>query len=321
MSFSSKAKNELARKTSDNRCCQLAELSALVRVSGSIMLLGRGKTNLTITTENSAIARLVFILFKKSLKVHTEIEVNKSNVLRKNNIYNIKILDSTEILKKLEIMMLENGNIVINNKIPQKLLEKECCIRAYIRGTFLGGGSLSDPEKSYHMEIITHSEQYAIELSELINIYELHSRVIPRKKNYIVYLKEGNQIVDLLNVIGAHTALLSFENTRIVKSMRNNINRIVNCETANLSKMVDAAVKQKYYIKVIDDEVGLESLPDNLREVAKLRVLNTDISLKELGVLLNPQIGKSGVNHRLRKIEKIALEILERKNSNDKKKF
>lgn len=317
MSFSSKTKNELARRTSDSKCCQLAELSALVRVSGSIHLLGRGKTNLTIATENSAIARLIFILFKRSMKVHTDIDVSKNTVLRKNNLYTIKINDSTEILKTLEIMIEEEGSIFINDNVPTKLIDDECCKRAYIRGTFLGGGSLSDPEKSYHMEMITHSINYAEGLSNLINTYGLHSRVIARKKNFIVYLKEGDQIVDLLNIIGAHTALMSFENTRIVKSMRNNINRIVNCETANLNKMVDAAVRQKHCIEVIRDTVGLESLPDNLKEVAALRLENTDISLTELGQLLSSPIGKSGVNHRLRKLETIALNILEEGEKND----
>lgn len=317
MSFSSKAKNELARRTSDSKCCQLAELSALVRVSGTIQLAGRGRTNLVITTENPAIARLIFTLFKRSMRVHTEIDVTKNPVLRKNNLYDIRINDSTDILKSLEIMIEDEGVTVINNGLPKTLIENECCRRAYIRGTFLGGGSLSDPEKSYHMEMITHREDYANELMLLVNTYGLNSRVVARKKNYIVYLKEGDQIVDLLNIIGAHTALMSFENTRIVKSMRNNINRIVNCETANLKKMTNAAARQKRAIEIIEDYRGLESLPDSLKEIAEIRINNTDISLKELGELISPPIGKSGVNHRLRKLEKIAMDIAEEEGLND----
>lgn len=312
MSFSSKTKNELARRTSDSKCCQMAELSALVRVSGTIQLRGLGKTDLLITTENAAIGRMIFVLFKRSMKIHTDLDVVKNNVLRKNNSYQIRILDATEILKKLEIMVEQDGSFVINNGLPKTLIENECCKRAYIRGVFLGGGSLSDPEKSYHLELITHREDYAEELKNLINTYDLHARVIGRKKNFIVYLKEGDQIVDLLNIIGAHSALMAFENVRIVKSMRNNINRLVNCETANLNKMVDAAVKQKQYIEIIDKYAGLDSLPDPLHEIAIIRLNNTDASLKELGQMLNPPIGKSGVNHRLRKIEKIALDIMER---------
>lgn len=312
MSFSSKTKNELARRTSDSKCCQMAELSALVRVSGIIQLRGLGKTDLLITTENAAIGRMIFVLFKRSMRIHTDLNVVKNQVLRKNNSYQIKIMDATEILKKLEIMVEQEGSVVINNGLPLTLIDNECCKRAYIRGIFLGGGSLSDPEKSYHLELITHREDFADELKALIDTYGLHARVIARKKNFIVYLKEGDQIVDLLNIIGAHSALMAFENVRIVKSMRNNINRLVNCETANLNKMVDAAVKQKHYIEVIDEHAGLDSLPDGLKEIALIRLNNTDVSLKELGQMLNPPIGKSGVNHRLRKIEKIALDILER---------
>ncbi len=312
MSFSSKTKNELARRTSDSKCCQMAELSALVRVSGTIQLRGLGKTDLLITTENAAIGRMIFVLFKRSMRIHTDLEVVKNNVLRKNNSYQIKIMDATDILKRLEIMVEKDDSIVINNGLPKKLIEDECCKRAYIRGVFLGGGSLSDPEKSYHLELITHREDYANELKDLINSYELYARVIARKKNFIVYLKEGDQIVDLLNIIGAHSALMAFENVRIVKSMRNNINRLVNCETANLSKMVNAAVKQKKHIEIIDQYAGLDSLPDALKEIAMIRLSNTDVSLKELGEMLDPPIGKSGVNHRMKKIEKIALEIIEK---------
>lgn len=312
MSFSSKAKNELSKRTSESKCCQRAELSALVRVSGTIQLVGLGKTNLLITTENPAIARSIFILFKKSLNIHTEIDVSKNPVLRKNNLYNIIINDATKVLKQLEIMIDTDEITSINDGLPISLINKPCCKRAYLRGAFLGGGSLSDPEKSYHMEIVTHSLPYAEALSELINTYELFSRVVARKKNHIVYLKEGDQIVDFLNIIGAHSALMSFENTRIVKSMRNSINRLVNCEAANLSKVARAAVKQKGYIEIIDQYMGLESLPDQLKEIAEIRYNNTDMSLKEIGEMLNPPIGKSGVNHRLRKIEKVAFEILER---------
>jgi len=312
MSFSSKTKNELARRTSDSKCCQMAELSALVRVSGTIQLRVLGKTDLLITTENAAIGRLIFVLFKRSMRIHTDLEVVKNNVLRKNNSYQIKIMDATDILKRLEIMVEKDDSIVINNGLPKKLIEDECCKRAYIRGVFLGGGSLSDTEKSYHLELITHREDYANELKDLINSYELYARVIARKKNFIVYLKEGDQIVDLLNIIGAHSALMAFENVRIVKSMRNNINRLVNCENANLSKMVNAAVKQKKHIEIIDQYAGLDSLPDALKEIAMIRLSNTDVSLKELGEMLDPPIGKSGVNHRMKKIEKIALEIIEK---------
>lgn len=309
MSFSSQTKNELVRKMFENKCCQLAESSALIRMSGTIQLAGLNRVNVKVTTENAAIARLVFSLFKKVFNVHTEVLVKKNKVLKKSNVYVILITGANEMLQKLGIIDFENNNFSINYKIPSKLLINECCKRAYLRGAFLGGGSVSDPEKTYHLEFVTHSEEFGEELKNLINSYGLNSKVISRKNNYVVYLKEGDQIVDLLNIIGAHNALLNLENIRIVKQMRNNVNRIVNCETANLTKIVEAALRQIKNIEYIQNTTGLKILPDNLREIAELRLKYRDASLKELGQMLNPPVGKSGVNHRLRKIEKIAEQL------------
>jgi len=311
MSFSSKTKNDLARKTSDNRCCQLAELSALIRVSGTIQLVGYRKTNVMIVTENPAVARLIFTLFKKSLNIHTEINTIKNKILRKNNSYCIKIVDGTTMLKTLGILMTNQNQFSINDGLPEMLFENECCKRAYLRGAFLGGGSVSDPEKSYHMEFIVHNEYYGTKLIELLEEYDLNAKLISRKNNFIVYIKEGDKIVDLLNIIGAHNALLSFENTRIVKQMRNDVNRLVNCETANLNKVVDTALRQKIVIEYIDEIVGISNLPENLQEIAHLRVANSELSLKELGELLSKPLSKSGVNHKLKKIEKFAEELKE----------
>lgn len=306
MSFSSKTKNELARKTSDNKCCQLAELSGIIHVSGSIQIAGNRRFNVKITTENPAVARLVFILFKKSLNIHTEVMARKHKVLKKGYTYYIVIHDAGEILSQLEIVSDTNSLLGINHNVPEKLFVDECCKRAYLRGVFLGGGSISDPEKTYHLEIVTHDDRYGESLKELINTYDLSAKVIQRKNNFIVYLKEGDQIVDMLNIIGAHNTLLNLENIRIVKDMRNKVNRLVNCETANLNKTVEAAIRQIETIEYLLGTVGLNFLPDNLREIAELRLEHSESSLVELGQLLNPPVGKSGVNHRLRKIEKIA---------------
>ncbi|WIF95238.1 DNA-binding protein WhiA [Caminicella sporogenes] len=306
MSFSSQTKNEIVRKMFEKKCCQLAEASALIRMSGTIQLVGLNRVNIKVTTENAAIARLTFSLFKKVFNVHTEVLVKKNKVLKKSNIYVVLVTGANEMLQKMGIINFEDNKFSINYKIPSKLIERECCKRAYLRGAFLGGGSVSDPEKTYHLEFVTHSEEFSEELKNLINSYGLNSKVIMRKNNYVVYLKEGDQIVDLLNIIGAHNALLNLENIRIMKQMRNNVNRIVNCETANLSKIVEAALRQIKNIEYIKNTVGLKVLPDNLREIAELRLKYRDASLKELGQMLNPPVGKSGVNHRLRKIEKIA---------------
>jgi len=197
------------------------------------------------------------------------------------------------------------------NKVPEKLVEEDECKRAFLRGAFLGGGSISDPDKSYHMEFVTNSEEFAISLKDLINSLGLNSKIVPRKNNHIVYLKESEQISDLLSVIGAHKALLSLQNTKVLKEMRNNVNRIVNCETANLSKTVNASVRQVEDINLIQKTIGISNLPKNLQEIALIRVEYEDMTLKELGEILDPPIGKSGVNHRLRKIGEIAERLRE----------
>lgn len=306
MSFSSKTKNELVRKMFENKCCQFAEASSLLRMSGTIQLAGLNKVNIKVTTENPAIARLIFKLFKNNFGVDTKVLVKKNKVLKKGNTYVVSITNAKEILQKLEIIGFEDNSFNINYKLPQKLLDNECCRRAYLRGAFLGGGSVSDPEKTYHLEFVTHNEEFSEELLSLVNSYGLKAKVILRKNNYVVYLKEGDQIVDLLNIIGAHNALMHLENIRIIKQMRNNVNRIVNCETANLSKIVEASIRQIKNIQYIESTAGFKVLPDNLREIAELRLKYKNASLKELGQMLNPPVGKSGVNHRLRKIEKIA---------------
>ena len=206
-------------------------------------------------------------------------------------------------------ILTEESFFSLNYTISKSMVEDVNAKRAYIRGAFLGGGSISNPEKTYHLEFVTHNLDYANELSKLINEYGLSSKVIQRKSSYVVYIKEGEQIVDLLNIIGAHSSLLELENIRIMKEMRNNVNRLVNCETANLSKTVNAAVRQIESIKLIQREIGLNRLAKNLREIAELRLEYPDESLKELGAMLNPPVGKSGVNHRLRRIEKIAEEL------------
>lgn len=309
MSFSSKTKNELARKTSEDKCCQLAELSGLMHVSGSIQLAGNQQINVKITTENPAVARLVFTLFKKSLGIQTEVMAKKHKVLKKGYTYMIVLNDAASILRKFEILSEDKTLMGINHQVPVNLLKEECCKRAYLRGVFLGGGSVSDPEKTYHLEFVTHDYDYAESLKDTINTYGLNAKVIQRKNNFIVYLKEGDQIVDMLNIIGAHNALLNLENVRIVKDVRNKVNRLVNCETANLNKTVDAALRQIKNIEYILETVGLGYLPDNLRQIAELRIEHTESSLAELGQMLEPPVGKSGVNHRLRKIEKLAEQL------------
>ncbi len=188
----------------------------------------------------------------------------------------------------------------------EQLLSRNCCKRAFLRGAFLASGSISDPQKSYHFEIVCQEEAQARLLQQLYRTFELDAKVVQRKKYYIVYLKEGAQIVDALNVMGAYVALMNLENVRIFKEMRGSVNRIVNCETANINKVVGAACRQVEDIHYIQSKMGLDELPPALREMALIRLEYPDSSLKELGELCDPPVGKSGVNHRLRKLGELA---------------
>ncbi|WFA09168.1 DNA-binding protein WhiA [Tissierella sp. Yu-01] len=313
MSFSSTTKNELSRIELSEDCCAIAELSALVRMNGTIQIMGSNKLMLKFNTENAAIARRIFTILKMIYNTNVEVMVRRNRQLKKNNNYLIVVNDkdiSNMILQDVGFINKNRSNLLTPNyKVPEKIIENRCCKRSYIRGSFLGGGSISNPEKTYHLEFVTNNEEHAKDLSEIINFFELNSKIVTRKENYVVYIKEGEQIVDLLNIIGAHQALLKLEDIRVLKDVRNNINRIVNCETANLSKTIDASMRQIEQIELIQSKLGLNRLPGNLRELAELRLDNPDASLKEIGAMLSTPIGKSGVNHRFRKIEEIANEL------------
>lgn len=308
MSFSAQTKGELARLVEPKTCCKTAELSALLRMDGSIQISGR-RIYINITNENAAVARKIFSMVRQIFGVQTEVLVQKKNKLKKNNIYLVRVPPQQMtwgILTSLGLLN-ENGHLLEN--VKKEFFKKECCRRAYLRGAFLGGGSVNNPEGSYHLEIITNNESHARDLMKLMRRFKLDAKINIRKNWFVVYLKESEQIVYCLNVMGAHTALLDFENKRIYKGMRNQVNRLVNCETANLNKTVNAAVQQLESIMHIKDTIGIGKLPPALRQVAEARINNPHASLRELGEMLDPKVGKSGVSHRLKKIEKLALKI------------
>ncbi|QKS73306.1 DNA-binding protein WhiA [Paenalkalicoccus suaedae] len=304
MSFASMTKKELTQLEIDP-CCSKAELAALIRMNGSVSLRNMQMT-LDIQTENAAIARRIYSLLKSIYEVHVELLVRKKMRLKKNNVYVVRISkQAREILESLRIV---DEAFSFTREISPELIKDSCCKRAYLRGAFLAGGSVNHPEtSSYHLEIFSFYEEHNASLRDLMNYFELNAKMIERKKGFILYLKEGEKISEFLNVIGAHQALLRFEDTRIMKDMRNSVNRLVNCETANLNKTVGAAMRQVENIRLIRDEIGLDALPEKLREIAELRIEHQDVSLKELGEMLTSgKVSKSGINHRLRKIEEFA---------------
>jgi DNA-binding protein WhiA len=306
LSFAAQTKKELTMIETDE-CCEKAELSALIRMNGSVQLSNR-KVILDISTENAAIARRIYSLIKKRFAVHTEVLVRKKMRLKKNNVYIVRIpVKVEEILTDLGIV---SEGFVFHQGIDKNMIRKSCCKRSYLRGAFLAGGSVNNPEgSSYHLEIATMYEEHCAALVELANKFNLNARCIERKKGFIFYIKEGEKIIEMLNIIGAHQALFKFEDVRIMRDMRNSVNRIVNCETANLNKTIGAAVRQIDNIKLLQREIGLGSLPDKLREVAEIRLQHPDMNLKEVGDLLKGAVSKSGVNHRLRKIDEMADKI------------
>jgi cell division protein WhiA len=304
LSFSGKTKEELARIDLGRDCCQLAELAALVRMDGTLQISANRKMGLNVVTESAAVARKIYKLAKIRMSVPVDIVVRRKLRLKKNNSYLVRIHALTENL--LQELGLMNETLQIRPGIKPELIKRQCCKKAYLRGAFLGGGSINNPEGTYHLEIITNDENHALGLCKLVNNFDLGGKISPRKNWHVVYLKESEHIAEFLTLIGAHVALLEFENVRVMKDMRNQVNRLVNCETANLTKTVDAAFRQMECIRAIQASIGLEKLDRPLREIAEQRMLHPEISLKELGELLIPKVGKSGVNHRMRKIEEIA---------------
>lgn len=312
MSFASEAKKDLCRIKSENLECQKSELSGIIRTNGQIHILGKNKTNLTIKSENAAVARLIFVLVKNCFNMHTEIETKSNFRKHRKNSYIIKINNSTDILEKLYILNKSKGYYQIANNIHKELIKTQDQKKAYLRGVFLGGGSVNDPKKEYHLELNVHNSGFADSLNELLNEFEFNSKIIQRKSNYVIYIKESNHIVDFLGIIGAHKSLLEFENVRTLKQVRNNVNRIVNCETANLTKTVNAACRHVNAIENIRNKKGLDFLSEELQELALLRLANQESSLGELALLFGRDSSKSSINYKLKKIEKISKEIDEK---------
>ena len=304
MSFAARTKKEMTQIEADD-CCTKSEVAAFIRMNG-VLSFSNKQLSLDVQTENAAIARRLYSNLKHLYPYKIELLVRKKMRLKKNNVYICRIRDGAKPL--LEDLLILTGTFQFKNEISKDLVKKKCCQRAYLRGAFLAGGSVNNPEtSSYHLEIFSIYKEHSEALVELMNKFHLNSKSIERKKGYIVYLKEAEKIADFLSLAGAHVALMKFEDVRILRDMRNSVNRLVNCETANLNKTIGAAQRQVGNIKFIEETIGLDQLPERLQEIAHLRVENQDITLKELGeLIMGGTVSKSGVNHRLRKIEEIA---------------
>jgi cell division protein WhiA len=307
MSFASETKKELTNLEVKD-CCGLAELSALIQMNGSLSFTNK-KLAVDVQTENAAIARRIYTLIKRFYPVTVELLVRKKMRLKKNNVYIVRLVDHAR--RVLEDLGIIGEGFEFVTEICPRLIMKKCCKRSYLRGAFLAGGSVNNPEtSSYHLEIFSLYKEHSEALCELMNSFDLNAKTLERKKGYMTYLKEAEKITDFLIIIGANNAMLKFEDIRILRDMRNSVNRLVNCETANLNKTIGASVRQVENIKYIQGTIGLDVLPEKLREIAELRVAHKDVTLKELGEMVSSgPISKSGINHRLRKVDAIAEKI------------
>lgn len=308
MSFSNDVRNELARAMGEKACCQKAELAALIMINGRVSVEENGDLLLNITLDNAATARKTFKILKQVYGLQSSARVANRRFFKKNRYYTV----ATEIDPHHQLMADFNIHPKgqISRRINNALLGKSCCKRSFLRGVFLSRGFVNRPEGNYHLEIICHDSGMAEDLKKLLAGFDLPARSIERKNSLIVYLKESEKIVDFLRLVGANKALLDFENVRIIKSMRNTINRQVNCETANLAKTVDASVRQIELIKRFTQQHGWNKLPSSIRELAILRLDYPDLSLKELGMMMEPALSKSGVAYRMRKLEKLIEESI-----------
>ncbi len=313
MSFSASVKEELYKHTGMARHCQLAELASILHFCGSIGSTESGNF-LQIRAENVLAVRKCFTILRKTFNMSEDTQVCQEG---QTGAWSLLVLEQGLVEKILQgIKFLDAGGSFRKNgegavcslrePVNRMMVKNACCQRAFLRGAFVCAGSMSDPEKGYHLEIVCGNERQAEQIRELLAGFGIEGRIVLRKKYFVVYVKEGAGISDFLNVTEAHVALMEFENSRIVREVRNTVNRRVNCETANISKTVPAAARQTEAILFLKEKHGFGNLPESLRQMAEVRLEHPDAPLQELGGYLDPPVGKSGVNHRLRKLCELA---------------
>lgn len=302
--FSQHVRDELAHaELTDCAQCVKSELAAILHISGSIHLSGGGGFALSVNLESAGVTRRVVKLLKASYNLDAEIRVEQVERLGKHHRY-LLILPNQPRLSDMiyELGMLSREN-QIESTVKSELVKEACCRSSFLRGAFLAGGSISDPQKkTYHLEIVTYSEEFANGLIYLMNLVNIKAKLGKRKEKYLVYLKESEAIARFLSLINAYQGVIKLEEVRVIKGLRGDVNRIVNCETANLEKTLSSAWKQVESINELIRRNLFQSLPLNLQVTAELRLEHPEASLRELGEIHTPPISKSAVNHRLREI-------------------
>lgn len=317
MSFTGDVKRELEKRISNARHCRVAEIAALISMCGDVLIDVEDKYQIKLHTETETTAKKFKELLRKTYKIESDINLEENPYSHKMNTYTVWVREHEQAIQILEETKIldKTGEIRENLSVGKnEILKRDCCKRAYLRGAFIAQGSVNNPNNSYHFEIKTVNEDEAKQIVELFKCFEIESKVVARKGNYVVYIKEGEGIIDALGVIEAPVALMEMENVRILKGMSNYYNRQVNCEAANIKKTVETSHRQQEDIQYIIDHEGISYLPEKLRDIAMIRLENPEASLQELGEMMDPPLGKSGVNHRLRKISQIAEDLKGEKN-------
>ncbi|MEW6522408.1 MAG: DNA-binding protein WhiA [Bacillota bacterium] len=307
MSYADEVRAELARLALGGRCCRRAELSALVRALGILHVSGAGQSTLEISSENAALARRVFQFLKQDYKIRAIISVGRRRTSRVQR-YRVQAGDRTQLEHLLEDLLVWN-RVKLYPGVKRELVRRRCCRRSYLRGFFLGRGSINDPSKGHHLEMVAGSQKMAQDLAGIMRRFDIEPGLTRRKNDGVIYLKDAEAIGKFLSIIGAHEALFQFENVRVYRDLKEQVNRLVNMETANLTRMVEASGRHVRAIELIDEHLGLHKLPRGLREVAETRLRLREASLEELGQSMSPPLGKSAVNHRLRRLLAIAADL------------
>ena len=307
MSFTAEVKDELARVPATCSHCDKAVLAALVRIEGTLFFSGQGRYRIEIATDAPSVARLVIKLLHELYHLKTNLTVRRS-VLHKTPNYLIEVPAQPRLAESLTDMGVLSPEGGLEMGVKPALVAKECCTAAYLRGAFLGSGFVSDPRGDFHFEVTVESEELAEDLVGLLELKGIKARVMQRRSSYMVYLKSGAAILEFLAFAGAHQSALAMENARVIKSVRNDVNRQTNAEIANQAKAASASVDQLFAIRTVLEAHGMGNLPPALQEFIKLRVAYPDATLKELGQRANPPLSKSAVYHRVRRIEQMAAE-------------
>lgn len=299
MSFTAEVKDELSRIEPTCSRCDRAELSALIRIEGTLSISGEGP-RLELATETASVARTAIRLLHSVYELATNLTVRRS-ILHKTHNYLITVppqIGLTDALHDMGIL----GKEGFEGGIRPELVRDACCAGAYLRGAFLGGGYIADPRGAFHFELAGPSEELIAACLELMREHGMRARYIRRHSMYAIYIKGIEQITAFLAFVGAHQSALAIENARVIKSVRNDTNRRVNAEIANQLKTTRASMQQIECIRRLVGQKGIEAIPESLREVALLRLKHPDASVKELGELADPPLSKSAVYHRMRRI-------------------